>query len=136
MKYADPLEVTCDGCGREGEYRVKSLLSLTAECDGCGASLSAVGQRMRETINENAADLRLVDTILDLESQFSIVIPDSDIAEIRTVDDLVALTVRMTGSKRPEVESIVASSIRAHAPSGREIRPEMLLQTVFREYES
>ena len=89
---------------------------------------------MREAINENATYFRLIETTLDLEDQLSIDLPDKDISGVKTVNDLVEVTARKCGSASSEIEAIVISAVQSHAPNGREIRPDTLLQFAFQEY--
>jgi hypothetical protein len=95
MKFADPLNVTCPGCGKRGSYSVESLLALEAKCADCGYSLAAIGEKMHSQIKEVrnfSIASRLTFEIEDFDA--AIKYDDADFQNVSCLNDIAEVTAR------------------------------------------
>ncbi len=88
MRFLDPLGVRCPCCAAAMTVGVAELLSLSAQCSACSASLERLGQEMRETADVWAHFAGMTEIVLRAEEELGCVVPDEAWAGERTVGDL------------------------------------------------
>jgi hypothetical protein len=95
MKFADPQSVTCSGCGKAGQYPVKSLLALEATCSACDNSLADAGgqmHRLLQKVYNFVIAVRLTLEIEDLDKE--IVFDDAELEGVTCLSGLTGLVER------------------------------------------
>lgn len=84
----------CPACGHKASKNVKELLSEKAVCDACSASLSSIGRRMNELIDEASAYYEAIMILMRVEKNLGIEVPDEAVEKVRAWGDARWLTVR------------------------------------------
>jgi hypothetical protein len=108
MRFMDPLNVDCPNCGRSLQVPVSRLLELTAICTNCDASLTAIGERMHQKLDEVACSFIAWSAIVEVEDEFHTKLPDSIVetlvSEMSTKADFVRELVSYLSLTVPVVD--------------------------------
>lgn len=91
MYFQNPLNTLCPACGDESQQNVADLVSLSAHCPKCGASLSSTGLEIRKAHDAWSTHCLKLELALSLEEHLTGAISDEELEPIATLADLIAL---------------------------------------------
>src|SRR5687768_10324939 len=94
MMFMDPCPVVCNRCSTESKLPVKTLLSLSALCPSCEASLADIGREMRSTSDEFGTWVTLIGITVAVEEELGEVITDDELKDVATLRDMAKVVQR------------------------------------------
>jgi hypothetical protein len=121
-RFADPIEITCPGCGKEALHALSGLRALKAECPFCRQLLRDAGEQiigLEREMQNDAIAMGITWVIEELDSRLKFSAEDRHYSSLNDVVAEVAqvLDDLKVADDHPSAESLVEAAVKQMIPS-------------------